>query len=108
MSSDAASPLLTVRNLSKSFVDPATAQERTVLADIDFSVKTGEVVSLVGPSGSGKTTLLRLIAGLEEPTAGVIHWFGPAASHREIAMLFQDYSRSLFPWLTVDGQLRLA
>jgi NitT/TauT family transport system ATP-binding protein len=101
-------PLLEVRDLSMGFLNPKTGEQRSVLQGLDLEVNPGEVVSLVGPSGAGKTTLLRLIAGLEQPTAGSIRWPGAGAGDPPVAMLFQDYGRSLFPWLSVERQLLLA
>jgi ABC-type nitrate/sulfonate/bicarbonate transport system ATPase subunit len=73
----------------------------TVLDGLSLSVAEGELVSLLGPNGCGKTTLLRLIAGLDQPTAGELLLgsepiTGPGA---ERGLMFQD--PSLFPWLTV-------
>ena len=107
MSLDATPLLLEAKNLSKTFIDPKTGAERPILTDLNFTVSIGEVVALLGGSGTGKTTLLRLIAGLDQPTQGTIRWQG-GAEKGQVAMLFQDYGRSLFPWLTVDAQLRLA
>ena len=79
-----------------------------VLKDINFSLRSGELVGLLGPSGCGKTTLLRLIAGFEKPTRGLIKKNGQIISQnnyllpperRQIGMVFQDYA--LFPHLNV-------
>lgn len=78
-------------------------QTEPVLHDVSFSVAGGELVTIVGPSGTGKSTLLRCIAGLLRPTTGTASVLGrpvdgiPAG----LAMVFQDYSRSLFPWMRV-------
>ena len=68
-----------------------------------FDVEKGELLAIVGPSGGGKTTLLRLLCGLMPPTAGTVYLDGHLVSSppREAAIVFQDYSRSLFPWLNV-------
>ena len=68
-----------------------------------FDVVQGELLVIVGQSGGGKTTLLRLLCGLMRPTAGTVHLDGNLVSSppREAAIVFQDYSRSLFPWLNV-------
>ena len=107
MSPDESVPLLEVRNLSKNFADPTSGKDRPVLVDLNFSVRPGEVVGLIGGSGTGKTTLLRLVAALDQPTCGAIRWHTDGADV-QVAMLFQDYGRSLFPWLDVNAQLRLA
>jgi putative spermidine/putrescine transport system ATP-binding protein len=71
---------------------------------LNLSVKPGEFVSLVGPSGCGKTTTLRLIAGLEQPTSGVLRIDGKVVNdtpthRRNIGLVFQNYA--LFPHLTI-------
>ncbi len=93
---------LELRGLAKSF-------GRTgVLAGLDLAVADGELVVLVGPSGCGKSTLLRLVAGLEDATAGEILLDGRivtdvAAADRGAAMVFQSYA--LYPHQTVYGNL---
>ena len=76
--------------------------------DASFDIRDGELLVLVGPSGCGKSTLLRLIAGLEEPTAGTIHIGERDVTHleprdRDIAMVFQSYA--LYPHMTVQRNL---
>src|ERR671935_1648363 len=71
---------------------------------VDLSIEDGALMVLVGPSGCGKTTLLRMVAGLEEVTAGTIR-IGDRpvndvpAKNRDIAMVFQNYA--LYPHMTV-------
>lgn len=74
-----------------------------------FDVRRGEVVSLVGPSGAGKTTILRAIAGLLEPTSGQVLVDGIPVNGPppQVGVVFQDYSRSLLPWLSVQGNVAL-
>ena len=76
--------------------------------DISLAVRDGEFMVLVGPSGCGKSTLLRMIAGLEEVTAGSISIGGTdvtelAPRHRDIAMVFQSYA--LYPHMTIRQNL---
>ena len=76
--------------------------------DVSFEVEDREFVVLVGPSGCGKSTILRLIAGLEEPTAGEIFIDGRLVNDvppkdRDIAMVFQNYA--LYPHMTVRENL---
>jgi NitT/TauT family transport system ATP-binding protein len=80
-----------------------------VLRDISFTVNAGEFICIVGPSGAGKTTLLRCLAGLQRPTEGHVVFKGEpvAAPPRELAIVFQDYSRSLMPWLSVKDNVTL-
>src|SRR5690625_242821 len=74
-----------------------------VLDDISFGTMPGELMSIVGPSGAGKTTLLRALSGLMEPTEGRLIFEGKPIEEvpDDLAMVFQDYSRSLPPWLSV-------
>jgi multiple sugar transport system ATP-binding protein len=76
--------------------------------DVTLEIGDGEFMVLVGPSGCGKSTLLRLIAGIEEPTAGSVHIGEREVTRlqprkRDIAMVFQNYA--LYPHLTVRGNL---
>ena len=75
----------------------------TAIGDVTFTLAQGEALSIVGPSGAGKTTLLRCLAGLTTPTGGEVKIAGVATRGipRGISVVFQDYSRSLFPWLRV-------
>jgi multiple sugar transport system ATP-binding protein len=82
-----------------------------VLHGIDLSVDEGEFVIFVGPSGCGKSTLLRIIAGLEDASAGTVKIDGNVVNttppaKRGIAMVFQSYA--LYPHLTVKGNMSLA
>ncbi len=79
-----------------------------VLRGIDLAIRDGEFVVLVGPSGCGKSTLLRLVAGLEEITAGVIRIGGRLVNDlppkdRDIAMVFQSYA--LYPHMSVRDNM---
>ena len=91
--------VLRVDGLEKRYSEAGPA----ALAGVTFDVLEGELLAIVGPSGSGKTTLLRMLCGLARPTAGTVHVEGRLVSSppRETAIVFQDYSRSLFPWLNV-------
>jgi NitT/TauT family transport system ATP-binding protein len=93
-------PLLRVTGLGKRYSQPGSA---AALTDVTFDVAEGELLAIVGPSGCGKTTLLRLLCGLTQPTEGTVLIDGRpvVGPPREVAIVFQDYSRSLFPWLTV-------
>ena len=98
-------PLLEERNLRFAY---GTAQDAALaIDDVSFSVGPGEFVSIVGPSGSGKTTLLRCVSGLIAPTAGEIRLHGNVITDvpAELAIVFQDYGRSLFPWLSVHDNV---
>jgi NitT/TauT family transport system ATP-binding protein len=79
------------------------------LEDVSLRVAGGELVSIVGPSGCGKSTLLRCIAGLLPPTSGRVVLNGTPVTHvpDRLAVVFQDYSRSLYPWLSVRDNVAL-
>src|SRR5215470_20004751 len=91
--------ILDVRALSKHF---GTNKSTTVaLNDINFTVHRREFLCVVGPSGCGKSTLVRILAGLEEQTAGDVLLLGKpvVGPGSDRGMVFQGYT--LFPWLTV-------
>lgn len=100
-------PALTVSGISKTYGTGAEA--RQILGDITFEAYDNETVSIVGPSGAGKTTLLRCLAGLLEPTSGTVHLRDQLVTSppEQLAVVFQDYSRSLMPWLTVQANVEL-
>ncbi|MGW7047639.1 ABC transporter ATP-binding protein [Streptomyces avermitilis] len=77
--------------------------------DLTFSVDTGEFVCLVGPSGCGKTTLLKCVGGLLAPTSGEVLLEGRTVSGPPpgTAVVFQEYGRSLFPWMRVGENVEL-
>src|ERR1700682_2032906 len=84
---------LGIRNLTRRFPSGGG------VFDVSLSVRSGEFVVLLGPSGCGKTTLLRLIAGLEYPDSGEIHFGSKSISRDSIAMVFQNFA--LYPHMTV-------
>ncbi|RHW18447.1 sn-glycerol-3-phosphate ABC transporter ATP-binding protein UgpC [Sphingomonas gilva] len=91
-------------------IDKAFSETR-VLSGIDLDIADGEFVVFVGPSGCGKSTLLRIIAGLEEPTAGDVLIGGERVNHlspadRGIAMVFQSYA--LYPQMSVAENMGFA
>ncbi|PZA23130.1 ABC transporter ATP-binding protein [Modestobacter versicolor] len=96
-------PVLSVRNLRKAY-NVGKPDERLAIEDVTFDVAKGEFVCVVGPSGAGKTTLLRCLSGLLRPTSGDVRFEGtPLVSVPDrLSVVFQDYSRSLFPWLTIN------
>jgi NitT/TauT family transport system ATP-binding protein len=79
------------------------------IGDLTFTVADREFVCVVGPSGCGKTTLLRCIAGLLEPTSGEVHIDGHRVDEPPpgLALVFQEYGRSLFPWMRVRENVDL-
>jgi NitT/TauT family transport system ATP-binding protein len=96
--------LLAVRDLSHQY-----GRGQIVIARLNFEVKRGEFLSIVGPSGCGKTTLLRSVAGLQKYTGGEIRFERKVVRDvpKGLAMVFQDYSRSLMPWSTIWANVEL-
>ena len=93
--------MLTVDHLAKSYGEGDDAVE--AIGDLEFEVREKEFVCIVGPSGCGKTTLLKCMSGLLAPTSGEVRLHdepihGPP---ERMALVFQEYSRSLYPWMTV-------
>jgi NitT/TauT family transport system ATP-binding protein len=105
VSSAANGAVLRVSGLAKRF----GPERAPALADVSFEVAESELLAVVGPSGAGKTTLLRLLCGLSAPSEGDVFLDGRRVERppREAAIVFQDYSRSLFPWLTVIANVML-
>jgi NitT/TauT family transport system ATP-binding protein len=99
--------LLRVEHLRKVYESATGAVE--AIGDISFTMSAGELVCIVGPSGCGKTTLLKCIAGLLRPTSGVIEMDGAPVTGPTpaMALVFQEYGRSLYPWLTVRANVDL-
>jgi polar amino acid transport system ATP-binding protein len=114
--SESSEPMIVFDGVEKRFGD------NVVLSDLDFSVASGEHVTLIGPSGSGKTTILRLLMCLESVNGGTIKVGSRYLSHMErggklvpadekhsrevrkrIGMVFQQFN--LFPNMTVRGNL---
>jgi NitT/TauT family transport system ATP-binding protein len=99
--------ILRVDGLQKTYA----TKDRSVEAvrDLTFDLPRGQLACVVGPSGAGKTTLLRCIGGLLEPTAGSVTLDGTAVTEppRGMAVVFQDYGRSLFAWMTVRQNVEL-
>lgn len=99
--------MLSVRGLKKVY--QTAGGEVEAVRDLTFDLRAGEMVCLVGPSGSGKTTLLKCIAGLMQPTAGEVLLAGEkvVGPPKDMAVVFQEYGRSLFPWMSVRANVEL-
>jgi NitT/TauT family transport system ATP-binding protein len=100
--------MLVVENLAKTYGDASSGGVEAI-REISFDVAEREFVCIVGPSGGGKTTLLRCLCALHAPSGGTIELNGTAVLEPppEIAAVFQDYSRSLMPWFTVERNVEL-
>jgi NitT/TauT family transport system ATP-binding protein len=100
-------PAIVIRDVRMDYPSPEGVKH--VLDGITYDVTDGHFVSIVGPSGVGKTTLLRLLTGLAQPTGGSIEVRGQKlnGSPKGLAVVLQDYTRSLMPWLTVEKNIAL-
>jgi NitT/TauT family transport system ATP-binding protein len=99
--------MLEITNLAKTY---GTGEKETqALRDVTFVVDDGEFVCVVGPSGCGKTTLLKCVAGLLRPTRGDVVLRGKRVTEppEEMALVFQEYGRSLMPWASVRNNVLL-
>jgi NitT/TauT family transport system ATP-binding protein len=95
--------MLRIENLAKAYGDTQA------IADIGFEVSEREFVCVVGPSGCGKTTLLKIMSGLLAPTSGQVLLNDQPVTRppEEMALVFQEYSRSLMPWMSVRSNVTL-
>src|ERR687885_1143187 len=99
--------MLQIDHLAKTYGSGERATH--AVADVSFAVAEREFVCVVGPSGCGKTTLLKCAAGLMRPTRGEVLLRGRrvTAPPEELALVFQEYSRSLLPWASVRNNVLL-
>ncbi len=99
--------MLTVSALGKTYGAGDEAHE--AIRDMSFEVSEREFVCIVGPSGAGKTTLLKCMSGLLAPTSGevLLNERPVTEPPEEMGFVFQDYSRSLLPWLSVRDNVML-
>ncbi|MGW0580298.1 ABC transporter ATP-binding protein [Streptomyces sp. NPDC002920] len=99
--------LLDVSGLRKVYEGAGRRVE--AVRDLTFTVDSGELVCLVGPSGCGKTTLLKCMGGLLAPTSGEVLLAGRKVTGPPpgMAFVFQEYGRSLFPWMRVGANVEL-
>jgi NitT/TauT family transport system ATP-binding protein len=99
--------MLEIKGLGKTYGTGETATH--AVGDVSFRVEDGEFVCVVGPSGCGKTTLLKCVAGLLRPTRGEVVLRGKRVTSppEEMALVFQEYTRSLMPWTSVRNNVVL-
>ena len=98
---------IAVKNLGVAYQELATTI--TVFEDLNFQVNSGEVVAICGLSGVGKSTLVRTIAGLIEPRSGQVEINSEKVTKpiSKAGYVTQDYSQTLFPWLSVEKNVAL-
>ncbi|MDE3206155.1 MAG: ABC transporter ATP-binding protein [Acidobacteriota bacterium] len=103
-----ADPVLSLDHLSVTLTG-RDGSVTEVTADVSLEVGEHEFVSIVGPSGSGKTTLLRAASGLRRPTAGKVRFAGRDVNGVPpgISVVFQEYNKSLFPWLSIGRNVAM-
>ena len=102
-----AAPPIELRHVSKSYVSADGGLPVTVLDDISLEIRAGELLALLGQSGSGKSTILRLMAGLTAPTQGSVlsHGAPLRGINASLSVVFQ--SVALYPWLTVQENVKV-
>lgn len=100
--------LLSVQGIQKIYSTTGGGGVEAV-RDLTFDLRKGEFACLVGPSGSGKTTLLKVISGLMGATKGQVVLDGKVVDGppRNMALVFQEYGRSLYPWMRVAENVEL-
>jgi NitT/TauT family transport system ATP-binding protein len=105
--STSAGQLLEIRNVAKTYGTGAKATH--AIADVSFAVDDREFVCVVGPSGCGKTTLLKCVGGLLRPSRGevLLREKRVTSPPEEMALVFQEYGRSLMPWASVRNNVLL-
>lgn len=99
---------LTLRGLTKVFGSQANGL--TAVQSVDLEVNPGEFLAIVGPSGCGKSTLLQMVAGLMSPTQGNVMMGDRDVTGEPAHMvyLFQQYAKSLLPWMTVEENVKFS
>jgi NitT/TauT family transport system ATP-binding protein len=99
--------MLEIKQLGKTYGEGKDATH--AIGDISFAIREKEFVCVVGPSGCGKTTLLKCMSGLLAPSEGAVELKGNKVTRppEEMALVFQEYSRSLLPWMSARGNVTL-
>jgi len=98
--------VLRIAGVTRSFPGRGRSAPTLALQPVELTVAPGEFVAILGPSGCGKSTLLRIVAGLDQPSAGQVLLDGAPITGPgpDRGMVFQSYT--LFPWLNVEQNIR--
>lgn len=107
---DADTPAIEFRHVSKEYDDVALGGTKLVLDDVSLSVARGEFVCVIGSSGGGKTTLLKMVNGLIEPTSGDVLVEGRNVRDVDLVQLRRNIGYAiqgsvLFPHMTVEQNI---
>jgi NitT/TauT family transport system ATP-binding protein len=97
--------MISIKDVSKIFTF-GDNRSVTALERISFDFEPGRFYAIVGPSGCGKTTLLKIIAGILRPSTGNVSNASDGKYEKSLSMVFQDHD--LFPWLTIEENIRLS
>jgi sulfonate transport system ATP-binding protein len=95
------------RSLRRTFGTGTGAEAHTVLRDVDFEIRAGEVLAILGTSGCGKSTLLRATAGLDSPTAGSVDIDGTPVQGIDSRCAFAFQEPRLLPWHTLQANIAI-
>src|SRR6266567_8391448 len=98
-------PKLLVQDVSKIYKDGR--KTLPTLTSIDLQVKVGEFVTVIGPSGCGKSTLFNIVAGVDQPTTGLVAIDGDSSSMRTGKAGYMPQQPLLLPWRTVEENVML-
>lgn len=96
--------MIVISNLKKSYLNK---NKVNIFNNLNLKIKKGDFIAIFGHNGIGKTTLLRVIAGLEEFQSGKITINQKPIKKATIGYIPQDYTRTLFPWYTIEKNLTL-
>ena len=92
-------------NVTKTFGQPG-GQQMPAVVEVDLDIRTGEILTILGPSGCGKSTLLNMLAGIFQPTTGVVSYRGEPLRGLNRRTGYMTQADHLLPWRTIAGNVR--